>query len=374
MSTDSQFNGLPLPVFTAFGWAGEETAIKFALSHLEVFVKKLHQDLSPHAKLELPLNGVNPEAQLVYLANNREPEDGPYITFIARPTTFELRLCMTNRLVVHRGLRLAEGDPTTWYKRLQGLEGPWTLQIEQRLIEEESGAESHYTDLYKGPVSALGVEESQKLISRAFFLNGEEKWAMRVYLSYRITANQASALNSQLTHEMAERVEILLPIVSQFARQNKKVRASASKNGTSKVVRKTTSSNGSSAAKSAKTAKTARKVLNGHHEEPVAQTFSYQTEVKPLYIRKGFINLTSRHWPFFADSARMETRPITIQYGEDQDKNGSVWRLQPDDIARIVLGDSAHGWFEKTFQPNSKISITATRLPDNEIQVVLKEA
>ena len=35
MSATNQFNGLTMPVFTAFGWAGEETAIQFALSQLD---------------------------------------------------------------------------------------------------------------------------------------------------------------------------------------------------------------------------------------------------------------------------------------------------------------------------------------------------
>ncbi|MEM7798189.1 MAG: hypothetical protein AAF633_03285 [Chloroflexota bacterium] len=369
MSTDSQFNGLPMPVFTAFGWAGEDAAISFALSHLETFVKALHKELSPHAQLEFPLSGVNNDAQLVYLAANREPEDGAYITFIARPTTFELRLCLTNRLVVHRGLRSGENDPAGWHRMLQSLGEGWTLQLEQRLIEEESGAESHYNDLFKDQVLALSAEDSQKMISRAVFLNGEEKWAIRFYLSYRMSADQASAQNSGLTRTVAEKVDSLLPLVAQFARQQKRSKSTVSKNGSTKVRK--TKTGGSRTSRATKSTSKTKTVVP---EVMIPATFSYETEVKPLYIRKGFINLTSRHWPFFAESARMETRPVTIQFGEQEDKSGSVWRLQPDDIARLVLGDSAHGWFEKHFQPNSRVSITATRMPDNEIQVTISAA
>jgi len=50
MSATNQFTGLPMPVFTAFGWAGEETAIKFALEQLELFIQQLHAGLSKGAR------------------------------------------------------------------------------------------------------------------------------------------------------------------------------------------------------------------------------------------------------------------------------------------------------------------------------------
>ena len=44
----NQFAGLTMPVFSAFGWSGEETAINFALDQLQMFTDiypKRHHDL-----------------------------------------------------------------------------------------------------------------------------------------------------------------------------------------------------------------------------------------------------------------------------------------------------------------------------------------
>ena len=54
MQPTTDFTGLSMPVFTAFGWAGEETAIKFALSQLEAFVSELHANLSREVKEKFP--------------------------------------------------------------------------------------------------------------------------------------------------------------------------------------------------------------------------------------------------------------------------------------------------------------------------------
>ena len=45
MQPTEEFTGLGMPVFTAFGWAGEETAQKYAYSQLEQFIALLHANL-----------------------------------------------------------------------------------------------------------------------------------------------------------------------------------------------------------------------------------------------------------------------------------------------------------------------------------------
>ena len=50
MSSKTAFTGLTMPVFTAFGWAGQETAINYALDQLEQFIHLLHNNLSRQAK------------------------------------------------------------------------------------------------------------------------------------------------------------------------------------------------------------------------------------------------------------------------------------------------------------------------------------
>jgi hypothetical protein len=94
-------------------------------------------------------------------------------------------------------------------------------------------------------------------------------------------------------------------------------------------------------------------------------------ELKPLHLRKGFINLTAAHWPFFADSPRINTRPVTLYYSGKYDKTTTVWRLQPEETARIVLGEAVQGWFAKTFDGRTHVKITATKLPKDEIQINL---
>ena len=54
MSSKTAFTGLSMPVFTAFGWAGEENAINYALDQLEQFVHLLHNNLSRQAKGDSP--------------------------------------------------------------------------------------------------------------------------------------------------------------------------------------------------------------------------------------------------------------------------------------------------------------------------------
>ena len=70
----------------------------------------------------------------------------------------------------------------------------------------------------------------------------------------------------------------------------------------------------------------------------------------------------------------METRPITICFAGTSDDSGSVWRLQPDDQARLVLGEPAHAWLTANFSANSKVSVNGLRTPDDKIEVVLSPA
>jgi hypothetical protein len=81
--------------------------------------------------------------------------------------------------------------------------------------------------------------------------------------------------------------------------------------------------------------------------------------------------LTPAHWPFFAASNRMETRDVTVVFGTRQDRHSSVWRLQPDDMARLVLGSQVHEWLEENFTNSDSIRVTAQRLDNDEIRITL---
>ncbi|MCB0034894.1 MAG: hypothetical protein KDE51_12765, partial [Anaerolineales bacterium] len=99
--------------------------------------------------------------------------------------------------------------------------------------------------------------------------------------------------------------------------------------------------------------------------------FTYVATLKPLHIRKGFINLTAQHWPFFALNARSGSRNVTLCYEGKIDQESSVWRLQPSDMARIVLSETVQEWFEHQFDADDKVRVVVAKLPNEEIQVTL---
>ncbi|MFT7585097.1 MAG: hypothetical protein ACI9EW_001520 [Cellvibrionaceae bacterium] len=353
--SEEQFNGLPMPVFTAFGWAGEDAAIKFALSQLELFINGLHEIISEKARFHLPHHGLNQDARVAWFAINREPEVGPYVAFVARPNAFEMRISITDPATINRGLRAAEKDLQKWFRMLNDLGDGWHLQIEQRLKEDEAVEFGHYGDLFKDSVTALDFESLNKATSRAAFLNTEEKWTVPVFVTRRMTADQAAGMGRDLINFMSVELDKVLDVVALFSRTSKESKAAAAK----------TKSKG--ATRTRKTAGRPPKVV----VEAVPQTFSYVAELKGLHIRKGFINLTPEHWPFFTEGKRMETRPITIKYAEASDASCAVWRLQPDDQARLILSEPAHAWLLTTFSANSKVTVDALRTLENQIEVTL---
>jgi hypothetical protein len=105
-------------------------------------------------------------------------------------------------------------------------------------------------------------------------------------------------------------------------------------------------------------------------EEGAAQ-FTYISELLSLHLRRGFINLTPRHWPFFSKTARTEIRPVTLLYGDKKDEKSTVWRLVPNDQARIVLSATAHGWLEEHFEPGDSIQVRAVKKNDDDITITL---
>ena len=107
-------------------------------------------------------------------------------------------------------------------------------------------------------------------------------------------------------------------------------------------------------------------------EETTEDGFNYIAELKPLHIRRGFINMTPQHWPFFSTSSRMTTRTVTVYYEGTYDKKCNVWRLSKNDQARLVLTPSAQKWLEENFNADDRILLTAVKLDDEEIQISLK--
>ena len=341
------FVGLTMPVFTAFGWAGEEQALNFALSQLEDFISRLHAALPRRLQTHLPFFGLNRESQIVYLAANQEPEKDVYIGFITRPMSLELQLAANDEMAVGKALKAANADPERWRQLLGDLGEEWTLHIKQMQVDEDSGERASYQDLYKDSVANLDAETAEKLSSRAYFLHGEPQWITPFYVSHRYPAEQIATMGIDIIGVMVDQLRELLPLLEFLTGKT---------TAPPKKTRK----------------KTVKKAATRVEDIDPETQFVYVTRLKPLHIRRGFVNLTPAHWPFFARTARSTTRAITVGYDDHVDKNSSVWRLSSNDMARIVLSDAVRFWLEDTFEPDDKVQVTATKLDDDEIEVVLE--
>lgn len=346
-----QFLGLTMPVFTAFGWAGEEAALNYALSQLEAFIHELHVNLSRQMQSYLPHAGLSREIQTVFLATNENIEDDAFIAFFVRPMSLEIQLAITNQAALARSLKSAEEAPQRFLELLRELGPGWSLYIKQMEVDPESDKRTSYQDLFKDEVSALDDETAAALFSRASFLNSEPQWVTPLYISKRIPSEQVAAMGRSVIPVMAEQIEELTPLVEFLMG---KTRAKKNK------------------AKAAARSKAATMVAEAAEQdvEPDRQ-FIYETELKPLHIRRGFINLTAAHWDFFAESARATTRAVTVSFEEKVDRDSAVWRLASNDMARLVLGDSARNWLEETFAPDERIQLVATKRDDDNIEIVL---
>ncbi len=101
------------------------------------------------------------------------------------------------------------------------------------------------------------------------------------------------------------------------------------------------------------------------------ETFTYVSHLQPLHIRRGFINMTPKHWPYFAINARTVTRPVALKYGESTDNDCTVWRLSPSNLARLVLSSPVQDWVEENFDDHDSIQVVASKSSDNLIDIVL---
>ena len=81
--------------------------------------------------------------------------------------------------------------------------------------------------------------------------------------------------------------------------------------------------------------------------------------------------MTPEYWPFFAINARTESRHVTVISESLRDEDSSVWRLQPNNMARLVLSPRAQRWLEENFVAGDSIQLTATKNSADEIQIVL---
>jgi len=348
----NQFNGLTMPVFSAFGWAGEEQALNFAISQLELFIESLYFRLPRDTQKQFIAHGLDRSSQSVYLATVDEPELGLTIAFITRPLSLEISLIMTNKDVLAKAYRAANNQSETADEILQRLSG-WNMHVQQMEYNAENGERTHYQDVYKDSTAALDAEITASVFSRANYLNGEEKWVVPLYISYRTNSEKVAAMGLNVLSFSADRIKELMPLVEFFTGKVPKKKALPKKK----------------AKPQAEVAEKPIKKLSGSEEQ-----FTYESELKPLHLRRGFVNLTAGHWPFFALNVRTETRPVILQYGDQTDYKCAVWRLVQNDQARIVLSPAVQQWLEDNFEQEDLIKITASKAGEGKINITLEAA
>lgn len=354
MQSTAGFTGLTMPVFTAFGWMGEENAIKFALSQLEAFIQELHGLLPRSTQEKFPYFGLSTESQSVYLAAAGDVESDIYIAFNARPLSLEIQLVLSAPELLIKALRLAAKDLHRFHRLVTELGPEWSLRLQQSQVNEESGEVVHYQDLYKDTVIGLDEAALTELINKATYLSGEEQWTTPLTISRRLPSEQAATMGTAITKVMSDELTLLMPLISFL---------------TGRVAKKQSRSKAK-----AKPVAAAADILEADTEEEeisADEGFTHVAVLKALHIRRGFINLTSEHWPFFALNARATTREVTVYYNGIYDKESMVWRLVPDDQARIVLSPALHQWLEEYFDPEEQIQVTARRLTEDDIQLTL---
>ena len=350
--SSNQFNGLMMPVFTAFGWAGEEKALDFALDQMELFINTLYLQLTREVQAQFPSYGLDRPGQSAYLATNQEPTKELYIAYNARPMSLETSLAISEKVALAKAYNSADRQPDMFYSLLIGLGSDWILRIQQMEYDEDTGGSTHYQDLYKDSIGALGPDSLATIIARAAFLNSETQWVVPILISHRASSDKISAMHRAVIPNKTEEINRLIPLIGFLTGKVKKTKRRKKASVKPKAAADIT--------------------LTQRPQDPSVDKFTYISDLKPLHIRRGFINMTPQHWPFFAINARSETRPVSMKYGEKTDDKCAVWRLVPNDQARIVLSPAAHQWLEDSFDPDDRILITAIKREDNDILITLE--
>ena len=368
MQNPKDFTGLPMPVFTAFGWEGEENALKYALSQLEMFIAALYNRLPAAARAEFPTYGLSTESQNAYMSTGAGYDDEAAIVFNARPMSFEILLAITDKTALSKGLAAVNKDISATYHALAQLDPAWSIRIQQMQIDETSGERTHHQDLYKDNVVNLSEAAAVELFARAAYLNEEDAWATPIYLSMRVPSDRVAAMGTTILSVTTDQVMTLVPVANALLGRKPKKKAGKSKTSKARSAAVMPVEIGPVIIVEGEERASAATLADS------AETFIYVAELMPLHIRRGFINLTTGHWPFFALNARAQTRDVTVVFDGRQDKHSSVWRLQPDDQARLVLGPQVHDWVEENFASSDHIQVTARKLDNNEIRITLESA
>lgn len=351
--SSNQFNGLTMPVFTAFGWAGEETAVNYALSQMELFVEGLYYTLSRTAQDQFVVHGIDRASKSAYLSTTPDPEAGLVVVFNARPMSLETSLAISDKTTLAKAYTSAEAQPDNIYSLLEELGSSWKLRIQQMEIDEDSGTTALYQDLYKDGIDELDQETLTTVISRASYLNSESKWVVPLYISHFEDSEKVASMGTRIISVAAENVDKLVPLIEFLTGKARKKKARKKKTPKPRPIQ----------------APEPVRQMSGDEEQ-----FTYVSELKALHLRRGFINLTPEHWPFFALNVRTETRPVIIHYGGLKDEKSSVWRLVQNGQARITLSPPVHHWLEENFDVHDYVKVTAVKKEQDEIHITLAPA
>ena len=352
--SNEPFLGLPMPVFTAFGWAGEEQALAYALDQLEQFIQNLHSTMSRELQTLFPHRGLNRETQGAYLARSLETENDLYATFHARTTALRMAIHLHDRMALSKAVEAIQADHATWYAGLRALDDGWELRLQQMEYNPETDEAVNYKDLFKDRVSELAESDSAEFMNRMAYLNSEDKWLGTIELSKRMNSEFVAAMGTGVVGEVAKELEGMMPVLRLLV-------------GGIKAAGKGKKTTGRKAPAKPKSAPTAASEII----EEDLDSFTYVATLKALHLRKGFINLTEAHWPFFSINSRTVTREVTLKYDGNVDKKSAVWRLKTSDKARLVVGDRAANWMEDNFSVDDQVQVTATKLADKSIEIEL---
>ena len=351
------FNGLTMPVFNAFGFISTPEALKYALEQVEQFILMLHATMPREAQVIFNHKGLDQETQGVYLARSFDVAQDVNMTFHAKPAAMRWAINLTERNTLARALATIQRQPDHWISCLEKLGDAWELRCQQMEFDPETGEATHYHDLFKDPVTVLTSQVSAELIDRLSYLNTQDKWIAPIYLSKRMSAQYCADLGMGLITQLGTEIEEMLPLLRLLT-------GGVRPTGTAANSKKKPNSTTRAQEKGQVTS--ASDVLENRVEQ-----FTYTAKLAPLHLRKGFINMTAAHWPFFSINNRTEVREIILKYDGNTDRKSSVWRLNPNNIARIVLSERAQIWLEDNFNTDDEIQVVATKRTNDEIEVEL---
>ena len=324
------------------------------MEQMQLFIAGVHNTMSAEAKTLFPHFGVDEDTQGMYLARSEDITSDLYITWHLKPMALRMAINLTERDQLVKAFKAIEKRHEVWIKGVESLQGAWELRYSRMEYNPETKEATRYDDVYNDHTINLSPVKSAELVERMQYLNGEEKWLGIVELIQKFQSDFVSAMGVKVTDQFATMIDDMMPILNLLAGGA----TSSTKKGKSRTTAKK------------KTKSTSAKEMKEEVEE-----FMYNAQLKPLHIRKGFINMTSLHWPFFAQNSRTTIREVTLLFDGNVDKDTTVWRLVPDDRARIKLSDKAHMWLEDNFTATDTVQIHATkRNQDIEIELALVQS